>query len=136
MKKREISERVLLIADDDPSVRRLIKAVAEGEGFSVIMAEDGKDAYKILRSGVIISVAIIDIMMPYVEGTELAKFMQSDARLKKIPVIIMTAESSPRVSSPSFASGASAFLSKPFSNDRLRAMLKTLDGGRLVKAAE
>lgn len=115
----------ILIADDDPAILWLVRTLVESEGFSVVTAMDGKDAYRILKSERRIIAAIVDIMMPYIQGTELVRFMQSDERFKKIPVIMMTAEQSPKLPSKSFSAGAVAFLPKPFTNAQLRAMLRT-----------
>jgi CheY-like chemotaxis protein len=114
----------ILVADDDPAILRLVKAIVEKEGYAVISARDGKEAYKILQSDEPFVAAIFDVVMPYIQGTELAKHMQSEKRLMKIPVIIMTAEQNPRLSSDSFSSGAVAFLPKPFTTSQLQTMLR------------
>lgn len=123
MNDDQASEQVL-VADDDPAILRLVKAVVETEGFTVITARDGKEAYKILQSGEPFVAAIFDVVMPYIQGTELVRYMQSEKRLMKIPVIMMTAEQNPRLSSDSFSAGAIAFLPKPFTNSQLKMMLK------------
>ena len=118
----------ILVADDDPAILRLIKAVVEKEGFTVIMARDGREAYKFLQSENNIVAAILDVVMPNIQGTELTRFMQSEERLKNIPVMIMTAEQNPKLSSDSFAAGAVVFLPKPFTNNQLQVMLRMLIG--------
>jgi two-component system, OmpR family, response regulator len=124
MNDDQTSEQQVLVADDDPAILRLVKAVVETEGFTVITARDGKEAYKILQSGEPFVAAIFDVVMPYIQGTELVRYMQSEKRLMKIPVIMMTAEQNPRLSSDSFSAGAIAFLPKPFTNSQLKMMLK------------
>ncbi|HEY8558795.1 MAG TPA: response regulator [Pyrinomonadaceae bacterium] len=114
----------VLVADDDPAILRLVKAIVEKEGYTVITARDGKEAYKILQSGEPFTAAIFDVVMPYIQGTELVRYMQSEKRLMKVPVIMMTAEQNSRLSSDSFAAGAVAFLPKPFTNAQLQSMLK------------
>ena len=118
----------ILVADDDPAILRLIKAVVEKEGFTVTMARDGREAYKCLQSEDTFVAAILDVVMPHIQGTELTRFMQSEERLKDIPVMIMTAEQNPRLSSDSFAAGAVVFLPKPFTNNQLQVMLRMLIG--------
>ena len=123
----EVSENgqpKVLVADDDPAILRLVKAIVEKEGYTVIAARDGKEAYKILQSGEAFIAAIFDVVMPYIQGTELVRYMQSEKRLMKIPVIMMTAEQNSRLSSDSFAAGAVAFLPKPFTNTQLQTMLR------------
>ena len=124
----------ILVADDDPAILRLVKAIVEKEGYAVISARDGKEAYKILQSGEPFVAAIFDVVMPYIQGTELAKHMQSEKRLMKIPVIIMTAEQNPRLSSDSFSSGAVAFLPKPFTTSQLQTMLRMFIQGKSKQA--
>ncbi|MEO8041877.1 MAG: response regulator [Acidobacteriota bacterium] len=116
----------VLIADDDPAILWLVRTLVEGEGFSAVTAMDGKEAYRVLKSERRIIAAIVDVMMPYIQGTELVRFMQSDERFKKIPVIMMTAEQSPKLPSKSFEAGAVGFLPKPFTNTQLRTMLRTV----------
>lgn len=116
--------RQVLVADDDPAILRLVKAIVEKEGFTVLAARDGKEAYKLLQSGEPLAAAIFDVVMPYIQGTELVRFMQSEKRLMKIPVIMMTAEQNPRLSSESFSAGAIAFLPKPFTSSQLQTMLR------------
>ena len=121
-------EKFVLIAEDDPALLKLITAIVEGEGYFVAPARDGKEAYKALRSDANIVLAIVDVLMPYIEGTQLVKFMQSDERLRSIPVIMMTGEKSVTAGSAALTSGAAAFLSKPFSTDQLRNTMRTLVG--------
>lgn len=118
------AQQQVLVADDDPAILRLVKIIVEKEGYTVVSARDGKEAYKLLQSGEPFSAAIFDVVMPYIQGTELVKYMQSEKRLMKIPVIMMTAEQNPRLSSESFAAGAVAFLPKPFTTSQLQTMLR------------
>ena len=114
----------VLVADDDPAILRLVKTIVEKQGYTVVSARDGKEAYKLLQSGENFAAAIFDVVMPYIQGTELVKYMQSEKRLMKIPVIMMTAEQNPRLSSDSFSAGAVAFLPKPFTGAQLQTMLR------------
>ena len=126
MENKKVKEKgFVLVADDDPAIVWLVRTLVEREGLSVVTAMDGKEAYRILKSDRKITAAIVDIMMPYIKGTDLVKFMASDSRFQKIPVIMMTAEQSPKLPSDSFSAGAVAFLPKPFTNAQLRTMLRT-----------
>ena len=121
--EKGIEQQQVLVADDDPAILRLVKTIVEKEGYSVVSARDGKEAYKILQSGENFVAAIFDVVMPYIQGTELVRYMQTEKKLMHIPVIMMTAEQNPRLSSESYAAGAVAFLPKPFSAVQLRTML-------------
>ncbi len=113
----------ILVADDDPEVLRSVRAVLESEGFVAVTAVDGKEAYKLLQAEGPFAAAIFDLVMPHIEGRDLVRYMQSEKRLMKVPVIIMTTELSSRLSSDSFSAGAVAFLPKPFSDLQLKTTL-------------
>jgi CheY-like chemotaxis protein len=119
-----IGKSQVLVADDDPAILRLVKAIVEKEGFQAITARDGREAFKMLNDGEPFAAAVFDVVMPYIQGTELVRHMQSEKRLMKIPVIIMTAEQNPRLSSDSFSAGAVAFLPKPFTAVQMQLMLR------------
>jgi DNA-binding NtrC family response regulator len=119
-------EKFVLVAEDDPALLKLVTAIVEGEGFIAAQARDGKEAYTVLKSGADIVLAIVDVLMPYIEGTQLVKFMKSEERLRSIPVIMMTGEKSIRTGSAAVSSGATAFLNKPFTNDQLRNTIRAL----------
>ena len=92
------------------------------------LARDGREAYKILQSDQNFTAAIFDVVMPHISGPELVRFMKTEKRLMKIPVMMMTAEQDPKLSSDSFAAGAVVFLPKPFTTAQLHIMLQMLIG--------
>lgn len=122
--EKEETPKKILIADDDPAILRLVKAIIEKEGFEAVPARDGKEAYQCLQTDDRFAAAIFDVVMPYIQGTELVRYMQSEKRLMNIPVIMMTGEQNPKFSSDSFSAGAVAFLPKPFTSSQLRTMLR------------
>lgn len=123
---QKFSQNRILIADDDPAILRLVKTIVEKAGYEVITARDGREAYKILESDADFTAAIFDVVMPHIQGPELVRYMQTEKRLMRIPVMMMTAEQNPKLSSDSFAAGAVVFLPKPFTTAQLQVMLKML----------
>jgi CheY-like chemotaxis protein len=119
------SQRIL-VADDDPAILRLVTAIVEKEGYSVVPARDGREAYKLLQSDSDFIAGIFDVIMPHIQGPELVRYMRTEKRLMKIPVMMMTAEQNPKLSSDSFAAGAVVFLPKPFTTAQLQIMLRML----------
>src|SRR4029079_3138658 len=95
----ETENRRMLVADDDPAILRLIATILEKENFSVVTARDGREAYKILQSNPNFTAAILDVVMPHISGPELVRYMKSEERLKKIPVMIMMGGKDPKVAS-------------------------------------
>ncbi len=120
-----ISRRIL-VADDDPAILRLVTAIIEKEGYTVVAARDGREAYKLLQSNSDFLAGVFDVMMPHIQGPELVRYMRTEKRLMKIPVMMMTAEQNPKLSSDSFAAGAVVFLPKPFTTSQLQIMLRML----------
>ena len=118
--------RRILVADDDPAILRLVTAIVEKEGFKVVPARDGREAYKILQADADFLAGIFDVMMPHLQGPELVRYMRTEKRLMRIPVMMMTAEQNPKLSSESFAAGAVVFLPKPFTTAQLQIMLRML----------
>jgi CheY-like chemotaxis protein len=120
--------RRILVADDDPAILRLVSTILEKENFTVVTARDGREAYKVLQGDPNFTAAILDVVMPHVSGFELVRFMKTEDRLKRIPVMMMTAEQDPKLSSDSFSAGAVVFLPKPFTTAQLQIMLQMLIG--------
>ena len=116
----------ILVADDDPAILRLVTTILEKEGFSVVGARDGREAYKALQDDVGFTAAILDVVMPQITGPEVVRFMRTEKRFMKIPVMMMTAEQDPKLPTDSFAAGAVVFLPKPFTTTQLQTMLRML----------
>ena len=121
-----VTPQRILVADDDPAILRLVTAIVEKEGYKVVPARDGKEAYKILQSDSEFVAGIFDVVMPHIQGPELVRYMKTEKRLMKIPVMMMTAEQNPKLSSDSFSAGAVVFLPKPFTTAQLQIMLRML----------
>jgi CheY-like chemotaxis protein len=120
--------RRVLVADDDPAILRLVKTILEKENYDVVTARDGREAYKILQTDDNFTAGIFDVVMPHISGPELVRFMKTEKRLMRIPVMMMTAEQDPKLSSDSFSAGAVVFLPKPFTTAQLNIMLQMLVG--------
>ena len=122
----------ILVADDDPAILRLITTILEKEGISVVTARDGREAYKTLQADNDFTAAILDVVMPHITGPELVRFMKTEDSLMNIPVMMMTAEQDPKLSSDSFSAGAVVFLPKHCTTAQLQIMLQML----IVKSQE
>ena len=126
MSAQSEASRHILVADDDPAILRLVTAIVEKEGYEVVPARDGREAYKLLQSGNDFAACVFDVVMPHIQGPELVRYMKTEKKLMKIPVMMMTAEQNPKLSSDSFAAGAVVFLPKPFTTSQLQVMLRML----------
>jgi CheY-like chemotaxis protein len=118
----------ILVAEDDELIMRMATAVIESEGYTVVAARDGREAYRILLTDANFVAAIFDMNMPHLKGLDLIGHMQTEGRLKRIPVMLMTAEQDLKIHTDSFAAGAVLFLRKPFTPKQMQTMLRLLVG--------
>lgn len=116
----------VLIADDDPSIRRMLAASLRADGYRTADACDGREALDAMRAGQA-DLVLLDLMMPKVTGWEVLTERAAAPQLGKIPVIVITAEPAEGVAKiPS--DGTCALLAKPFELNTLRALVKACLG--------
>ncbi|MCM1497765.1 MAG: response regulator transcription factor [Clostridium sp.] len=113
----------ILIADDDELLRNLLKEVLEEEGFNVYAAADGEEALDIFWDCPEISLVILDIMMPKLDGMQVLEEIRERA---EVPVIMLTALGDSASELSSLQNGASDFISKPFHYEILVERVKNL----------
>ncbi len=120
------SKSRVLVADDDPVIRHLVCSIVKSEGFEVVAASDGREAFKILQKDSDFKGAIFDMMMPHIEGIDIIRHMRTEKRFMRIPVMIITSEQDIHLVGKTYAAGATLFLLKPFSHTQFKSMLHTL----------
>jgi two-component system nitrogen regulation response regulator GlnG len=121
----------ILIADDDESIRWVLRKAVDGMGFHADLAEDGEKALALLARKEY-AAAFIDVRMPGLEGIEVLE--RAQARKSPTRFFIMTAVARPEVAARSARAGAAEFLAKPFDLDRIEALLR--DVARDADSAE
>lgn len=102
----------ILIADDEPLMRRLISDFLKRDGHEVKEASDGEEAVRLFKSIGEINLAILDIMMPNMDGWEATRQIRA---LSDIPIILVSARSQDFDQIVGFESGADEYVTKPFS---------------------
>jgi DNA-binding response OmpR family regulator len=102
---------VILIADDENDIRNLVKLSLEENGYTVLTAQNGKEAWDILASKVV-HLAILDVMMPVMDGFNLLRKIREHST---IPVIFLTARTDEMDKVLGLGLGADDYLAKPFS---------------------
>jgi len=121
--------RRILIADDEPHIRRILQTVLEMAGFEVDLRRDGTDALEAVQSSEHYDLILLDIMMPGATGLEvLGKIRAMDER-KSTPVVILTAKGQDADRQAAFSLGANDFLTKPFSPKKLLARIHEIIDG-------
>ncbi|MGQ9616667.1 MAG: response regulator [Spirochaetota bacterium] len=115
----------ILVADDILENRKILSLFLSELGFSVIEAENGREALDaVLRDNP--DIVILDVMMPEMSGIEVCRVLKSNPNTKIIPVVIITALSDENNHLKAIEAGADDFLSKPFNIHFLRARIKSL----------
>jgi putative two-component system response regulator len=112
----------VLIVDDEYSGRETLQSVLEGEGYNLIMAENGPQAIEKAKS-FLPDVILLDVMMPGMTGFEVCERIRSDPQVAEIPIIILTALDDRESLLTGLKAGADDFISKPFDRFELRARL-------------
>ncbi len=108
----------LLIVEDLPLNRSIIKSYFE-ETFNVIEACNGIEAMNYLQSGAKIDVIILDIYMPEMDGYEMLDRVKNNPEYKKIPVLVISAETKAEEEKTAYKHGADAFANKPFTSENI-----------------
>ena len=117
-KKTARESKTILVVDDEPKMRRILRLILESEGYHVKEAEDGQAAWEIYKS-VKPDLVVTDIRMPRSDGLELLnRIMERDALT---PVILITAYASVDAAIWAMKSGAADYFEKPFDMDELLA---------------
>lgn len=112
----------ILVVDDDSHIRKLIRIYLEKNQFSVVEAPDGQEALNIL-SHTKIDLAIVDVMMPRVDGIELTEDIRS---YMDIPILMVTAKGESKDKVRGFNAGSDDYLVKPFDPVELILRVKSL----------
>jgi DNA-binding response OmpR family regulator len=128
----------ILLADDEARMRKLVSDFLKKEGYNVIEAEDGKKALEIFQTNSNISLAILDVMMPGMDGWTVCREIR---RNSKIPVLMLTARAEETDELFGFDLGADEYITKPFSPlilvARVQALLRRMtDSDVVVKKIE
>jgi DNA-binding response OmpR family regulator len=119
----------ILIADDEPHIRRILQTLLEMAGFEVDLRHDGTDALKAVQGEDQYDLILLDIMMPGATGLEVLGEIRSMEARKSTPVVILTAKGQDADRQAAFSLGADDFLTKPFSPKKLLARIHEIIEG-------
>ncbi|MDP2363562.1 MAG: response regulator [Ignavibacteria bacterium] len=111
-------KKVILIADDSPTIRKFVSVSLKVKGFEIIQAADGMQALEIMPTGHV-DLVITDLNMPNIDGFELIKAIRSSEEYKEIPIIILSSLSGSEEIEKGIQYGANAYLLKPFDSERV-----------------
>lgn len=112
----------ILIADDEPNIRRVLEATFQREGYEVMTAESGKKALDILKANQSTDVLISDLIMPDINGVELLEIVRDTN--PSVSVVMITAHGTIKTAVDAMRLGAFDYVTKPFDVDELKTLVK------------
>lgn len=119
----------ILVAEDEDDIRELISYRLTRSGYDVVEARDGEEALRLALEHVP-DLAVLDVMMPKLDGYELTRRLRAEEPTSRMPIIILTARTQEADVSQGFEAGADDYLKKPFSPDELVARVRAVLGRR------
>lgn len=111
----------VLIVDDEPSVRTIVRLILEKAGYEVLEAENGETAIEALNTGenrLVLDVVICDIRMPKINGVQAIEYFQRE--YPHVPIIVLTAYPETKMAVSFVRSGVADYLIKPVDAQKLR----------------
>ncbi|HEY5424362.1 MAG TPA: response regulator [Ilumatobacteraceae bacterium] len=123
------AQPVVLAADDDDDILELVTFRLERSGYTVLQAHDGEEAWELARGGAA-DLAVLDVMMPKLDGFALTRRLRDNEATKRMPIILLTARAQDSDVQQGFDAGADDYLRKPFSPQELRARVQAILGRR------
>ena len=125
----EARQPVILAADDDLDILGLVAFRLERSGYTVLQAQDGEAAFALAMEHKP-DLAVLDVMMPKMDGFELTRRLRAEESTKRMPIIMLTARAQDADVEQGFDAGADDYLRKPFSPQELRMRVQSILGRR------
>ncbi|MDX6633441.1 MAG: two-component system, OmpR family, alkaline phosphatase synthesis response regulator PhoP [Solirubrobacterales bacterium] len=123
----DADKRTILIAEDEPDIRDLVSFRLERAGYDVILAEDGQEALEMAIEHRP-DLAILDVMMPRMDGLELTRRIRAEQTIAGMPIILLTASVQDQAVTEGFRAGADDYMRKPFSPQELLSRVEAVLG--------
>jgi phosphoserine phosphatase RsbU/P len=123
----------VLIAEDEPVFRRMLESTLTGWGYDVVVTADGLQAWEVLQQEDAPDLAILDWMMPGIDGLQVCRKVQDSGREHEVRpyIILVTAREAKEDIVAGLEAGANDYITKPFNREELRARLRV--GVRVVE---
>ena len=114
--------KTIMTVDDAATMRRMISFTLKGAGHAVLEAGDGAEALNILRTRPV-DLVISDVNMPNMDGLTLTRQLRALPQFPRLPIILLTTESTPEKKAEGRAAGATGWIIKPFQQEQLLAVV-------------
>ena len=117
----------VLVADDEHNIRNILDFSLHAEGFQVVSALNGEDAFKLAVESTP-DLIILDVMMPGQGGVETCRALKADSRTSSVPIILLTALADKKNRAAGLEAGADSYITKPFSPQKVIETVQELLG--------
>ena len=114
----------ILIVDDSTAIRQSITYILNQEGYETVEAKDGLEAFQMLEGLGKLDLVITDVNMPNMDGITLIRKTRELAAFKFVPILVLTTESQGSKMNEGKEAGATGWIVKPFSADKLLGVVK------------
>jgi len=121
----EVAKPRILVVEDDPDLRTILKLQLASRGFEITEAENGAEGFRAIQAEVPDCV-ILDLMMPVMDGFGFLKRVRSIMNTKDVPILILTASEDERNRVRGFQYQADAYMSKPYDLEKLTVLVEKL----------
>ncbi|HCM26271.1 MAG: two-component system response regulator [Treponema sp. GWB1_62_6] len=118
----------VLVVDDSSAIRQSITYVLQQGGYEIAEAKDGMDGLAVLRTLDAVDLIITDVNMPNLDGISFIRKVREDAKYKFVPIIVLTTESQGSKMNEGKEAGATGWIVKPFSAEKLLGIVKKVAG--------
>ena len=118
----------ILIADDEPHIRKLVSFTLGNRGYEVVEAADGGEAYERAKAEAP-DIILLDVMMPVMTGYDVLEKLKADPVTRDIPVVMLSAKSQQTEVQAGLSKGAQEYICKPFTPKDLVQRVTELIGG-------
>ena len=115
--------KTILTVDDSPSIRQMLAYVLVSAGYKVLEAADGEEGLALAQANAV-DLVLTDHNMPKMDGVNLTKALRALPAYRKVPIMMLSTESSPVLKQAGREAGATGWMVKPFDPDKLLEMLK------------
>lgn len=119
-----------LLVEDDELVGQLLEFLIKREGHEVLWVHDGREAMNVIQGDTSLNLAVLDVMVPHVNGMQLLTRLREYEPTRNLPVLMLTGRSGAEDIAQALDQGADDYLVKPFQPEEFSARLRRLMRGR------
>ena len=121
----DVTKPRILVVEDDPDLRRILKLQLLSKGYEITEAENGAEGFRAIQEE-LPDCVILDLMMPVMDGFGFLKRVRSIMSTKDVPILILTASEDERNRVRGFQYQADAYMSKPYDLEKLTVQVEKL----------